>query len=123
MMMGASTQVGNHMRTVRFNDSTIVPVAPIATELNKNGKKAGFKRVKLKHAAVSRPECRDGCRSSAKPTLFAKVGRRLSSSAKRGCKTRRNPVTQQTTPVLIQKNAGARVGNPLQRPKNTQVGK
>jgi hypothetical protein len=72
---------------------------------------------------VSRPECSDGCRSIAKPTLFAKVGRLFSKSSKRECKTRRNAVTQQKMPVLIQKNAGARAGKPLQVAKNTQVGK
>src|SRR5271165_4581673 len=123
MMTGANTQVGNHTRTVRLRDSTIVPVAPMATEQNRNGKKYGVSGDQLRQAAVSRPECSDGCRTRASPKPFAKLGRVLSKFAKRECRMSRAAVRPQRMTVLIQKNVGACTGKPHQVAMSNQVGK
>ncbi|MGA2710226.1 MAG: hypothetical protein ACLP0B_20115 [Steroidobacteraceae bacterium] len=121
--MGSNAQVGNNNRTARLRDSTIVPVAPIATEPNRKGMKFDAKNVPLNDAAVSRPECSDGSSSMAKPRYFASRGRALSKLAKRECKTSLTAVMQTRMAVLIQKNVGARAGKSPHIASSTQVGR
>src|SRR5271166_6708871 len=122
-MIGSNTQVGNHKRTTWLRDSTIVPVAAMATEANNNGKNSGFKSDQLRDVAVSRPECNDGSSSKVNPRRFAKIGRVFRRSSKRECNRTRTAVRQARMAVLIQKNTGVRAGKPAQTAMSSQVGK